>query len=277
MQISRRKILAGLAAAPAVMAGPRIAQAAAPRTLKISHQFPSGTIDTGDFRARLCRKFAAEVEKQTNGELKFDLYPNSSLMKTVAQFSAVRKGALDLSLYPLAYAGGEVPEVNIGLMPCLVTNYQQGLAWKKAPVGQELVAALDKKGVKIITWIWQGGGVASRSTPIVNPDDVKGLKIRGGSREMDQMLKEAGGIISSVPSNEIYPAMQTGSLDAAVTSSTSLISFRLEEISKNVTTGVKGSFWFMLEPLIMSKEIFDGLPKDQQHVITQTGEELEKF
>ena len=101
--------------------------------------------------------------------------------------------------------------------------------------------------------------------------------MRGGSREMDLMLKEAGGIISSVPSNEIYPAMQTGSLDAAVTSSTSLISFRLDEIAKNVTTGVKGSFWFMLEPLIMSKDIFDGLPADQQKVITQVGEELEKF
>ncbi len=257
MKFSRRQILAGVAVSPAVLTSARFARAAEAKTLKISHQFPGGTIDTGDFRDRLCRKFAADVEKRTNGALKFDIYPGSSLMKTVAQFSAVRKGALDLSLYPLAYAGGEVPEVNIGLMPCLVTTYQQGLAWKKAPIGQELVAALDKKGVKIVTWIWQAGGVASRAGAIVNPNDVKGLKVRGGSREMDLMLKEAGGIISSVPSNEIYPAMQTGSLDAAVTSSTSLISFRLEEISKNVTSGVKGSFWFMLEP--------------------QVGEELEKF
>jgi TRAP-type C4-dicarboxylate transport system substrate-binding protein len=276
MQVSRRKILAGLAAAPAVIAGTRIAQAA-PRTLKISHQFPSGTIDAGDFRDRLCRKFAAEVEKRTNGELKFDLYPGSSLMKTVAQFSALRKGALDLSLYPLAYAGGEVPEVNIGLMPCLVTTYQQGLAWKKAAIGQELLASLEKKGVKMITWIWQAGGVASRAGAVVVPDDVKGLKIRGGSKEMDLMLKEAGGIISSVPSNEIYPAMQTGSLDAAVTSSTSLITFRLDEISKNVTSGLKGSFWFMLEPLIMSKEIYDSLTPDQQKVVAKVGEELEAF
>jgi TRAP-type C4-dicarboxylate transport system substrate-binding protein len=277
MKFSRRQILAGVAASPAVLTSARFARAADAKTLKISHQFPGGTIDTGDFRDRLCRKFAADVEKRSNGALKFDIYPGSSLMKTVAQFSALRKGALDLSLYPLAYAGGEVPEVNIGLMPCLVTTYQQGLAWKKAPIGQELVAALDKKGVKIVTWIWQAGGVASRAGAVVVPDDVKGLKVRGGSREMDLMLKEAGGIISSVPSNEIYPAMQTGSLDAAVTSSTSLISFRLDEISKNVTTGVKGSFWFMLEPLIMSKEIFDGLPADQQKVITQVGEELEKF
>jgi len=277
MRISRRNVLAGLAAAPAVMAAPHVARAAEARTLKISHQFPSGTIDTGDFRDRLCRKFAAEVEKRTKGALKFDLYPDSSLMKTVAQFSALRKGALDLSLYPLAYAGGEVPEVNIGLMPCLVTTYHQGLSWKKAAIGRELLASLDKKGVKMITWIWQAGGVASRARAVVVPDDVKGLKIRGGSREMDLMLKAAGGIISSVPSNEIYPAMQTGSLDAAVTSSTSLISFRLDEISKNVTSGLKGSFWFMLEPLIMSKDIFDSLTAGEQKAILAVGEELEAF
>ena len=198
-------------------------------------------------------------------------------MKTVAQFSALRRGALDLTLYPLAYAGGEVPEVNIGLMPCLVTTYEQGLAWKRQAVGRELEGVLDKRGVKILTWVWQAGGVASRSTAVVQPDDAKGLKVRGGSREMDLMLKAAGGIISSVPSNEIYAAMQTGSLDAAVTSSTSLISFRLEEVSKAVTTGRTGSFWFMLEPLLISKQIFDSLPPPQQAIVTEVGADLEAF
>jgi TRAP-type C4-dicarboxylate transport system substrate-binding protein len=198
-------------------------------------------------------------------------------MKTVAQFSALRKGALDMSLYPLAYAGGEVAELNIGLMPCMVTSYEQGFAWKKAEIGRELTKLLEARGVKIVTWIWQAGGTASRVNPVVVPDDVKGLKIRGGSREMDLMLKEAGGIISSVPSNEIYPAMQTGSLDAAVTSSTSLISFRLEEISKGLTSGRGKSFWFMLEPLLMAKSTFDTLTPAQQKAVQEVGEELESF
>jgi TRAP-type C4-dicarboxylate transport system substrate-binding protein len=70
-------------------------------SLKISHQFPGGSVTEGDFRDRLCRQFAAEVEKRTRGSLKFSIYPGSSLMKTNAQFSAMRKGALDLSLVPL--------------------------------------------------------------------------------------------------------------------------------------------------------------------------------
>ena len=275
MSITRRAALGAVLAAPALLRFPA-AQAAA-RTLKISHQFPGGTAEQGDFRDRLARRFAAEVQKRTDNELAFEIYPGSSLMKTVAQFSALRRGALDLTLYPLAYAGGEVPEVNIGLMPCLVTSYEQGLAWKGQAVGQELERVLDKRGVKIVTWLWQAGGTASRAAPVVQPDDVKGLKVRGGSREMDLMLKAAGGIISSVPSNEIYAAMQTGSLDAAVTSSTSLISFRLEEISKAVTTGRNGSFWFMFEPLLMSKQIFDGLPAAHQAAVTQVGAELEAF
>src|SRR5581483_5002876 len=133
MKSSRRDVLTGLAAGSALIAAPYVARAAS-KILKISLQFPGGTVDSGDFRVRLCRKFAAEVERLTNGELRFDIYPGSSLMKTVAQFSALRKGALDLSLYPLAYAGGEVPEVNIGLMPCLTTSYEQGLAWRKAEI-----------------------------------------------------------------------------------------------------------------------------------------------
>ena len=94
-----------------------------------------------------CRKFAADVEKRTNGALKFDIYPNSSLVKVNSQFSALRKGALDLSLVPLSYAGGEVPETNIGLLPALVPSYEVGSKWKNAEVGKFLSQILAEKGV----------------------------------------------------------------------------------------------------------------------------------
>jgi TRAP-type C4-dicarboxylate transport system substrate-binding protein len=270
-------MLASALAAPALIATTRLGSAAAAKTLKISHQFPGGTIDEGDFRDRLCRKFAAELAKRTNGEIDAQVYPNSSLMKTVAQFSAMRKGALDMSLYPISYAGGEAPETNIGLMPCLVSSYKQGAAWKSGQIGQKFSAYLAEKGVVIVSWIWQAGGVASRGAPIVNPEDVKGIKIRGGSREMDMVFQAAGATTLNTPSNELYAAMQTGACDACTTSSTSLISFRLEEVAKSLTTGRGKSYWFMLEPLVMSKQIFDGLTKPQQDAIMAIGAEMESF
>jgi TRAP-type C4-dicarboxylate transport system substrate-binding protein len=269
----RRNLLGVMATAPLWNVS-AFAQTAA---LKISHQFPGGTITEGDFRDRLTRVFAQEVTKRTNGSLKFEIYPGSSLVKTNAQFSALRKGALDMSLVPLNYAGGEVPETNIGLMPGLVTSYQQGASWKNAEVGKELARILAEKGVLVISWIWQAGGVASRGNPIVNPSDVKGLKIRGGSREMDMILKEAGAAVITLPSDEIYAAMQTGAMDAAMTSSTSFISFRLEEVAKSLTTGRNKAYWYMFEPLMMSKIVFDRLTKDQQTAIMAVGADMEMY
>ena len=273
---TRRHVVASALAAPAILRfGTGTARAAT--TLKISHQFPGGSIDKGDFRDRLCRMFAAEVAKRSGSDISAEIYPNSSLIKTNAQFSAMRKGALDISLYPMPYAGGELPETNIGLMPGLVATYDQGQRWKTEPVGKALTDFLADKGIILLTWVWQAGGVASRSKAIVAPEDVKGMKVRGGSREMDMVLQTAGASVLSVPSNEIYTAMQTGACDAGITSSTSLISFRLEEVSKALTSGASASYWFMFEPLMMSKSVFDALPKNYQDIMVAVGAELEAF
>src|SRR5258708_1368139 len=101
LAISRRHILAGALASPAVIAASRLGMAAPAQMLKISHQFPGGTIDEGDFRDRICLKFAAELEKRTNGAVGAQVYPNSSLMNTIPQFSPVRNTALHLPLYPI--------------------------------------------------------------------------------------------------------------------------------------------------------------------------------
>jgi len=275
MDQMRRTLTAGLASIPALSLLARNAWAV--DTLKISHQFPGGTASAGDFRDQLCRRFASEIDKKSNGALAAQVYPGSSLMKVNSQFSALRKGALDLSLVPISYSGGEVPEVNIGLMPALVPSYEIAKAWKTADVGRQFQKIVDDKGVVIVSWIWQAGGVASRNRPLVVPDDAKGMKVRGGSREMDMVLKEAGASVISLPSNEIYAAMQTGAMEAAMTSSTSFISFKLEEIAKFLTTGRDKTYWFMLEPLMMSKDVLAKLPKSQQDLIMATGAELEGF
>jgi len=251
--------------------------ARAETVIKISHQFPAASDESGDFRDRLARKFAAEVEKRTKGELKFQIFPSGSLVKATAQFSALRKGTLDMSVLPLAYGGGEVPEVNLTLMPATITSYEQAYRWKGAPIGKELEKILDAKGIKIITWVWQAGGIASNSKPVVSPDDAKGLKIRGGDRTMELALKEAGASVVSLPSSEIYTGMSSGVLDAAMTSSTSLISYRLYEQSKFVTSARNRTIWFMFEPLLISKETWNKLTPAQQTIFTEVGASLEKF
>jgi len=272
-----RALVSALIGATFVAMAPATAHAADVTTLKLSHQFPASNGPDGDFRDQLARKFAEEVEQKTGGSLKVEIYPGSSLMKTKSQFSALRKGTLDLSVLPLAYGGGEVPEVTITLMPALVQSYEQGLRWKTAPIGVELEKILEEKGMKILTWVWQAGGIASRGEPITKPADMKGLKVRGGDRSMDLLINGAGGAATNLPSSEIYSAMSTGVLDAALTSSTSLISYRLNEVAKSVTTARGKTFWFMFEPLLISMEAWNRLTPEQQKVVTEVGASLEPF
>jgi TRAP-type transport system periplasmic protein len=273
----RALVASALAFGIVALAASDSALAQQPRVLKISHQFPASTPAEGDFRDQLARRFADEVGKRTSGALKIEIYPASSLVKTFAQFGALRKGALDMAVLPIAYGGGEVPEANLGLMPALISSYEQGLRWKDAPIGKEWSKLLEDRGIKILTWVWQAGGIASLAKPVVAPDDAKGLKIRGGSKEVDMMLKGAGAAITNVPSNEIYSAMQSGVLDAAITSSTSLISFRLYEVGKHLTAARKNTFWYMFEPLVISKPVFDSLTPDQQKIMVEVGASLESF
>jgi TRAP-type C4-dicarboxylate transport system substrate-binding protein len=272
--LTHRRALLGVIATSPIWLHTAWAQ---PTNLKISHQFPGGSVAEGDFRDRLCRMFAAEAERRTKGKVKFSIYAGSSLMKSDAQIPALAKGSLDMSLVPLAYAGADLPEVNIALMPGLVTSYEQGYAWKNQEIGKEFQRMLADKGIVILSWIWQAGGVASRGKPIVDPEDAAGLKVRGGSREMDLLLKQAGASVVDMPSDEIRQAMEHGQLDAAMTSSSSLISFRLDKVSKYVTTARSGAYWFMLEPLLMSRAAFDKLPRDQQATLMAVGADLEAF
>jgi TRAP-type transport system periplasmic protein len=246
---------------------------AAPVTLKISHQFPANT----DFRDQVARKFAAEVEKRTNGDIKFQIYPGASLFKANQQFEAMSNGSLDLSVYPLAYSGGKLPAVNLTLMPALIKNYQQGYNWENAPIGKWLEKYLEDQGVVIVSWIWQAGGVASRDKAVVVPADVKGLKVRGAGKMIELMLQSAGGAIASFPSNESYNAMQSGVVDAIWTSSASLMSFRMNEVAKFITTAQDHSFWYMFEPLLMSKATYDKLTPEQKKIVMDVGHSLEKF
>jgi TRAP-type C4-dicarboxylate transport system substrate-binding protein len=106
---------------------------------------------------------------------------------------------------------------------------------------------------------------------------VKGLKTRGAGKMIELMLQAAGASIATFPSNETYNAMQSGVVDALWTSSASLMSFRLQEVAKYVTTARDHTFWYMFEPLLMSKATYDKLTPEQQKIVMKVGHSLEQY
>jgi TRAP-type C4-dicarboxylate transport system substrate-binding protein len=91
------------------------------------------------------------------------------------------------------------------------------------------------------------------------------------------MWQSAGASIVSIPSNEVYNALQTGVADATDTSSGSFVSFRIYEQVKCLTAPGDNALWFMYEPVLMSKKSFNRLNKKQQEVLLQAGKKSQEF
>src|SRR5688572_15145798 len=91
------------------------------------------------------------------------------------------------------------------------------------------------------------------------------------------MWQAAGATIVSIPSNEVYNALQTGVADATDTSSGSFVSFRIYEQVKCITAPGDNALWFMYEPVLMSKRSFEKLNKQQQEALMAAGKKSEEY
>ena len=119
--------------------------------------------------------------------------------------------------------------------------------------------------------------VASKKACIRKPEDIKGLKVRSAGPTFAAMWQAAGASIVSVPSNEVYNALQTSVAEATDTSSGSFVSFRIYEQVKCLTAPGDNALWFMYEPVLMSKKSFARLNKQQQDVLMKAGKKSQEF
>lgn len=244
---------------------------AAPMVLKVSHQFAAG-----DVRDQMGKVFGDKVTEKTKGQIQFRHYPSQSLFKARDQWDAMRKGALDLSVFPLDYASGKVPQFSITLMPCTLTSVKQGISWRKKPIGKKIEGLMEQNGVKNVMWAWFDGGIGSKVRPIKVPDDVQGTKLRAAGKKFEYMLKEAGASITSMPSSETYHALATGVIDTMLTSSASFVSYRLYEVLKYLNAPRDYSIWFMTENLCMSMQTWNRLSPEQQQVFTEVADWMQE-
>jgi TRAP-type C4-dicarboxylate transport system substrate-binding protein len=246
---------------------------AAPTTLRASHQFPGGR---GDVRDEMVQIVARDA-KAANVELEIQVYPGASLFKPNEQWNALVNGQLDISSFPLDYASGKQRAFGATLMPGLVRSHERAQRMNDSPFMKDIKAQIDKAGVVVLADAWLAGAIASKKGCIRKPDDIKGLKVRSAGPTFASMWQAAGASIVSIPSNEVYNALQTGVADATDTSSGSFVSFRIYEQVKCLTAPGDNALWFMYEPVLMSKKSFTRLNKKQQEVLLQAGKKSQQF
>jgi len=246
---------------------------AAPTVLRASHQFPGGR---GDVRDEMVQIIARDA-KAAGVDLDVQVYPGASLFKPNEQWNALVNGQLDISSFPLDYASGKVRAFGATLMPGLVRNHARAARMNDSQFMKEIRAKIDQAGVMVLADAWLAGAIASKRNCIRMPDDIKGQKVRSAGPTFAAMWQAAGASIVSVPSNEVYNALQTGVADATDTSSGSFVSFRIYEQVKCLTAPGENALWFMYEPVLMSKKTFSRLTKPQQDVLVKAGRKSQEY
>ncbi|MEO8132573.1 MAG: TRAP transporter substrate-binding protein DctP [Betaproteobacteria bacterium] len=242
-------------------------------TLRASHQFPGGK---GDARDEMVQIIAKEA-KAAGVDLEVQVYPGASLFKANEQWNALVNGQLDISSFPLDYASGKVRAFGATLMPGLVRNHERAERLNDSKFMKSIRGKIEQAGVMVLADAWLAGAVASKKACVRTPADLKGVKIRSAGPTFAAMWQAAGASIVSIPSNEVYNALQTGVAEATDTSTGSFVSFRLYEQVKCVTAPGDNALWFMYEPVLMSKKAFDKLNKKQQDVLVAAGKKAQAY
>lgn len=256
------------AAAVALVAATGFAHA---KELRLSHQWSDK-----DVRHQVAKIVADEVAA-ANVDLEIKIFPTQSLFKAREQYTPLSRGQLDMTVLPLSYAGGQQPAYNLTLMPGLVKNHDHAARLNESPFMDAIEAKMADDDVMVLVHGYLAGGFAGKDKCITSPDDMPGLQTRAAGKAFEQMLAGAGASIASMASSEIYNAMQTGVLDAANTSSSSFVSYRIYEQVACYTPAGDYALWFMYQPLLINKSTYEGLTDEQKAALQAGAEKAQAF
>lgn len=249
------------------------ASAQAQVVLMASHQFPGGK---GDVRDEMVQIIAREVAA-AKVDLVIKVFPGSSLVKATEQWKAMQTGQIDMTAFPLDYASGSHPQFGATLMPGLVKSHEHALRINASPFMQDIKAIVEQGGAKVLADAWLAGAFGSKGRCIRKPEDAAGLKVRSAGATFAQMWAGAGASIVSIPSSEVYSALQQGVAQGTDTSTGSFVSFRLYEQLKCVTAPGDNALWFMYEPVLISKRSWDRLNDAQKKALTDASKKAEAY
>lgn len=198
----------------------------AAETIRCSHQFPPQHHVTA-----LIEFWAAEVERLTKGHIEIDLVGEAKLFKPEENIVAVAKGDVECAFSLNFQWSRKLPLMTATLAPFAMTSPRIPRQWPESQAARFLDARMLEKGVQSVAWLFQTNQsvITSKGRHILRPEDFDGLKMRGLVPTFDETLKQLGASVVPMNASQLYEAMRTGVIDAAVTDVAVAVSRRFYE------------------------------------------------
>ncbi|MBK4733166.1 TRAP transporter substrate-binding protein [Noviherbaspirillum pedocola] len=241
-------------AIPLFLAGAAYAQS--PIVIKFSHVVADDTP-----KGKGAMKFKELAEKATNGKVKVEVYPNSTLYKDKEELDALQLGAVQMLAPSLAKFGPlGVKQFEAFDIPYIFPSREVLRRVTQGPVGKDLFKKLEPKGIVGLAYWDNGFKDMTANKPLHHPSDFRGLKMRiQSSKVLDAQFRALGANPQVMAFSEVYQALQTGVVDGTENTPSNIYTQKTHEVQSDMTVSEHGYIGYAV---IVNKKFWEGLPAD---------------
>ncbi|WP_027256876.1 TRAP transporter substrate-binding protein [Leisingera aquimarina] len=259
---TRRNILGAAGAAALAMFGamPAFAQEV---TLKL-HQFLPAQANVPKL---ILDVWADNVEESSGGRIKIDRFPSMQLGgKPPELMDQAIDGVADIVWTVVGYTPGRYPSTEVFELPFMMTN-ARAVSHAYWEMFDKHMKDTEFKDVHILgTWV-HGPGLIHTSDPVETPEDLEGMKIRGGGRSVNALLTELGATPVGMPVPAIPEGLSKGVIDGTTIPWEVTAALKVPELVENHTEFTGKALYTLTFVLAMNKEKYESLPDDLKKAI----------
>ncbi|EXI81137.1 MAG: C4-dicarboxylate-binding periplasmic protein precursor [Candidatus Accumulibacter appositus] len=232
------------------------AQAEDPIVIKFSHVVAPDTP-----KGLGAEFFAKRAAERTNGRVKVEVYPNSTLYKDKEELEALQLGAVQMvapSLAKFSLLG--VREFELYDLPYIFDSYAELHKVTQGPIGKSLFRKLEPKGIVGLAYWDNGFKSFSANAPIFVPADLKGKKMRiQPSKVLEAQMLALDAIPRVMAFSEVYQALKIGVVDGTENPISNLYTQKMFEVQSHLTMTEHGYLGYVV---IVDKKFWEALPAD---------------
>lgn len=271
MTAGSARVLAGTAVAAAFAATLALGAGAAEAqtTLRVTSQLPPSHPVTANLY-----EFKEIVEAESEGQLIIEIFDSAQLYKDSEVPQAVSSGAVEMGTASLTRYAGTIPAVDFFYVPFSLPSFDAVRA-ATAPDG-EIRGLIDdailETGARVLWWQAVGGAVIMSDTPVRQPEDMEGLKVRVFGKTLGDFVELLGGAPALISGSEQFLAYQRGTVDAGMSSAAGVKSRKIYEVLDYMTVSNHADVEFIV---LINEDVWQGLTAEEQELITSAGRQVE--
>lgn len=218
-------------------------------------------------------KVANLVKERTNGNVVFQLFPQSQLGNQRQMTEGVQLGTIEATVAPAAFLGGFNPVVSIMDIPYLLPDDDdKAQALREGPFGKALMASFADKGVVAVA-LWPNGRKNFTSNKAIDDiADFANQKFRVmDSRILIEQFNALGASAIALPFGELYTSLQNGVVDGQENPLDTISAMKFYEVQKNLVVSEHGA---MEDVALFNPAWWNSLPENYRTIITDTFNEV---